>query len=241
MSTPGRLTSVAASGLGLRPLPASPGERQVVSLKFSRARVRRAPAARKLSIARRSVVPLAGSSNAKFLTAPRPDRIAGGAQAAGCEVDPGTCPTAATTRSDPAFRRPAGSATSSPSEAAAAAWARASWPRTSRVYLAQLGRTVLLIDADPAGAELHTMLGVDLPSASPRRDEPVEDDLTPDPDAGAGPAAAAADVHGRLDGAGASGAQAALGAPPAPARRGLRAARSGRGNGAGDARPVPRR
>ncbi len=47
------------------------------------------------------------------------------------------------------------------------------------VYLAQLGRTVLLIDADPAGAELHTMLGVDLPSASPSRDEPVEDDLTP--------------------------------------------------------------
>src|SRR6187401_2722167 len=28
------------------------------------------------------------------------------------------------------------------------------------VYLAQLGRRVLLIDADPTGAQLHTMLGL---------------------------------------------------------------------------------
>lgn len=31
------------------------------------------------------------------------------------------------------------------------------------VYLAQLGRSVVLVDADPSGAELHTLLGVDLP------------------------------------------------------------------------------
>jgi len=31
------------------------------------------------------------------------------------------------------------------------------------VYVAQLGRSVLLIDADPAGAALHTVLGLDLP------------------------------------------------------------------------------
>lgn len=41
------------------------------------------------------------------------------------------------------------------------------------VYLAQLGRTVVLVDADPAGAELHTLLGVDPPW---RRVETEEDD-----------------------------------------------------------------
>ncbi len=49
------------------------------------------------------------------------------------------------------------------------------------VYLAQLGRTVVLVDADPAGAELHTMLGVDPPTATPTRDEPVDEDLSPVP------------------------------------------------------------
>ncbi len=48
------------------------------------------------------------------------------------------------------------------------------------VYLAQLGRRVLLVDADPAGAELHTMLGVDLVTPA-RREEPAEDDVTPVP------------------------------------------------------------
>src|SRR4051812_24726563 len=35
------------------------------------------------------------------------------------------------------------------------------------VYLAQLGRKVLLIDTDPAGAELHTALGLGQPFTSP--------------------------------------------------------------------------
>lgn len=45
------------------------------------------------------------------------------------------------------------------------------------VYLAQLGRTVLLVDADPAGAELHTLLGVEpvKPRSSP--EDPDDDDL----------------------------------------------------------------
>src|SRR5882672_4670388 len=56
------------------------------------------------------------------------------------------------------------------------------------VYLAQLGRKVLLIDADPAGAELHTALGLGpLFSSSGRRaappsnagDDGEDDDLTP--------------------------------------------------------------
>jgi flagellar biosynthesis protein FlhG len=46
------------------------------------------------------------------------------------------------------------------------------------VYLAQLGRVVVLVDADPAGAELHTMLSVEVPHRPPR-DEPVDEDLTP--------------------------------------------------------------
>lgn len=46
------------------------------------------------------------------------------------------------------------------------------------VYLAQLGRTVLLVDADPTGAELHTMLGVEAQSRK-RSDEPLDEDLTP--------------------------------------------------------------
>jgi flagellar biosynthesis protein FlhG len=46
------------------------------------------------------------------------------------------------------------------------------------VYLAQLGRKVVLVDADPAGAELHTMLGVDLPAPPRAQEEPEEDELT---------------------------------------------------------------
>src|SRR5512143_3665482 len=45
------------------------------------------------------------------------------------------------------------------------------------VYLAQLGRSVTLIDADPAGAELHTMLGLDLPRRSPTAEDTGEDEL----------------------------------------------------------------
>jgi flagellar biosynthesis protein FlhG len=47
------------------------------------------------------------------------------------------------------------------------------------VYLAQLGRTVLLVDADPSGAELHTMLGVDLPATSGSQEEGDSVDLRP--------------------------------------------------------------
>src|ERR1041384_7497484 len=47
------------------------------------------------------------------------------------------------------------------------------------VYLAQLGRKVLLIDTDPAGAELHTALGLGPPSTAPApSEEGEEDDLT---------------------------------------------------------------
>jgi flagellar biosynthesis protein FlhG len=43
------------------------------------------------------------------------------------------------------------------------------------VYLAQLGRTVALIDADPAGAELHTLLAVDVPPPRARDEDPEEE------------------------------------------------------------------
>ena len=50
------------------------------------------------------------------------------------------------------------------------------------VYVAQLGRSVLLIDADPAGAALHTVLGIDLPNVSEGNNEDgEEDDLHPLP------------------------------------------------------------
>lgn len=45
------------------------------------------------------------------------------------------------------------------------------------VYLAQLGRTVILIDADPAGAELHTLLGLD-PALDRARPDDDDDDLS---------------------------------------------------------------
>lgn len=44
------------------------------------------------------------------------------------------------------------------------------------VYLAQLGRTVILVDADPTGAELHTLLDVELPKVAGRLDD---EDLAP--------------------------------------------------------------
>src|SRR6478752_1973587 len=55
------------------------------------------------------------------------------------------------------------------------------------VYLAQLGRKVLLIDTDPAGAELHTVLGLGQPfsslgrgsAASSSNEDAEEEDLTP--------------------------------------------------------------
>jgi flagellar biosynthesis protein FlhG len=46
------------------------------------------------------------------------------------------------------------------------------------VYLAQLGRKVLLIDTDPAGAELHTILGLGQPAPPPSSDDAEEEDLT---------------------------------------------------------------
>src|SRR5262245_3975701 len=45
------------------------------------------------------------------------------------------------------------------------------------VYLAQLGRSVMLVDADPAGAELHTLLAVEI-EPKPKTDESADDDLT---------------------------------------------------------------
>ena len=46
------------------------------------------------------------------------------------------------------------------------------------VYVAQLGRSVLLIDADPAGAALHTVLGIDLPNiAAPSSEDDEEEAL----------------------------------------------------------------
>lgn len=44
------------------------------------------------------------------------------------------------------------------------------------VYLAQLGRTVALVDADPSGAELHTVLGVRVPATLGLEDDD-EDEL----------------------------------------------------------------
>src|SRR5450432_821136 len=46
------------------------------------------------------------------------------------------------------------------------------------VYVAQLGRSVLLIDADPAGAALHTVLGLDLPAMTETSEDPDEETLT---------------------------------------------------------------
>src|SRR5215207_1552695 len=46
------------------------------------------------------------------------------------------------------------------------------------VYMAQLGRKVLLIDTDPAGAELHTALGLGQPAPSRTSDDAEEEDLS---------------------------------------------------------------
>jgi flagellar biosynthesis protein FlhG len=51
------------------------------------------------------------------------------------------------------------------------------------VYLAQLGRRVLLIDADPTGAKLHTLLGLDLPSLVLSDEDPDDLELAPLPTA----------------------------------------------------------
>src|SRR3954468_23625863 len=45
------------------------------------------------------------------------------------------------------------------------------------VYVAQLGRSVLLIDADPAGAALHTVLGIEPPDLPETNEDPEEEDL----------------------------------------------------------------
>ncbi len=45
------------------------------------------------------------------------------------------------------------------------------------VYLAQLGRTVALVDSDPAGAELHTLLGVQVPVSDPGREDDQDEEL----------------------------------------------------------------
>ena len=45
------------------------------------------------------------------------------------------------------------------------------------VYLAQLGRTVALVDANPSGGKLHTMLGVSVDSKPSPRDDPFDEDL----------------------------------------------------------------
>jgi flagellar biosynthesis protein FlhG len=47
------------------------------------------------------------------------------------------------------------------------------------VYLAQLGRTVALVDADPSGAFLHSMLGVSPEARSGSEDESALDELRP--------------------------------------------------------------
>ncbi|MDX2055695.1 MAG: helix-turn-helix domain-containing protein [Polyangiaceae bacterium] len=49
------------------------------------------------------------------------------------------------------------------------------------VYLAQLGRKVVLVDADAAGAELHTMLDIELPRAPTAREDLDEFELLTHP------------------------------------------------------------
>src|SRR5262245_39467704 len=51
------------------------------------------------------------------------------------------------------------------------------------VYLAQLGRSVVLVDADPVGAELHTLLDLEAPAAEPVADGDDEADLVSVPTA----------------------------------------------------------
>jgi flagellar biosynthesis protein FlhG len=47
------------------------------------------------------------------------------------------------------------------------------------VFLAQRGRRVVLVDADPSGAKLHNLLGLQLPVPAPDRDVDASSDLTP--------------------------------------------------------------
>jgi len=50
------------------------------------------------------------------------------------------------------------------------------------VYLAQLGRSVVIVDADPVGAGLHTLFGIELETQAPH-EEPEEDDFASVPTA----------------------------------------------------------
>ncbi|NRA33494.1 MAG: helix-turn-helix domain-containing protein [Polyangiaceae bacterium] len=47
------------------------------------------------------------------------------------------------------------------------------------VYLAQLGRSVVLVDSDPVGAQLHHLLGMSLPEIGPPPEDSLVEELKP--------------------------------------------------------------